>query len=264
MCFLRQVDSKKLIKLQILSDFHLEHRDEDLNYNDFILPNKDNILALLGDIGSPYDLKLKNFLRWCSNNFYKVLYVPGNNEFYSLYGHSYVIIQRELESLCNLFSNVYYLDNMTYDIGNIRFIGSTLWSDIPNNKHEYITNLINDYKFIFRKLDVPMTPNDICIEYAKNKFFIENNIMKANTLNKQVVILTHHAPSFKETLNFNNDLKYSFASQLTCTNNNIRLWCCGHTHHNFHHWHEGYELISNQIGYALPIEGYKKDLVIHL
>ena len=97
MCFLYQIVLRKNIKLQILSDLHLENRNEDIKYNDFIIPNKNNILALLGNISSPYDNKLEDFLKWCSYNFYKVLYIPGNSEYYSLYGHSYIMIKNALK-----------------------------------------------------------------------------------------------------------------------------------------------------------------------
>jgi predicted phosphodiesterase len=256
-----------MLKLQILSDFHLEHRDEQVNYNDFIKANKENILALLGDIGSPYDPKLEHFLGWCSDNFYKVLYVPGNHEYYTACGHPHAVIQKELARLCSLFPNVIFLDNMIYDIENVRFIGTTLWTDIPSDKQNYIQRCMNDYRLIYSKHNTLMTPTDVSNEYLKNKMFIENNTIKGNMLDKKVVVLTHHAPSFIETSppQFkDSDSKYGFASQLTCNTGDIRMWCCGHTHYNFHHKHEGYELISNQIGYDKPVKGYKSDLVIVL
>lgn len=39
-----------------------------------------DVLALVGDIGSPYDPKLEAFLAWCSQNFHHVIYIMGNHE----------------------------------------------------------------------------------------------------------------------------------------------------------------------------------------
>ena len=58
---------------------------------------------------------------------------------------------------------------------------------------------------------------------------------------------------------------HAYSTKLDLPRGIVRIWCAGHTHYNFHHWEEGYELLSNQHGYANnPGFGYKKDLKIML
>lgn len=257
-----------MVNIQIISDLHLEHRNGQVNYNDFIIPNKTNILVLVGDIGSPYDSKLTNFLGWCSANFLQVLYVPGNHEFYTnIKEHTYDVILRELDRICRCYPNVHLLHNKTYDVENVRFIGSILWTDIPVEKQDYIQNCMTDYRLIYSQPHKTITAKEVSVEFSKNRLFLEQSIIKAKTQNKRVVVLTHHAPSFQKTSppQFeNNDSKYGFASSLPCHTGSIDLWCCGHTHYNFCHSLEGYKLISNQIGYDKPVKGYQKDLIISI
>lgn len=251
--------------LQVLSDFHLEHRHGTINYMDFIKPSAD-VLALVGDIGSIYDPKLEDFLCWCSKHWKHVLYVYGNHEMYSETGDTFYEIRSILQYVCQRFPNVHFLDNKTFICDDVMFIGSALWSHIPPEKEDFIVNYLNDFQLIYSAENKLINPAFIRNEFAKNVAFIEQNIKLAMSLNKKIVVLTHHAPSFEETsppCYASTDSIYGFASKLTNTcDYPIRLWCCGHTHYNFHHCKEGYELISNQIGYKNPTKGYKKDLSI--
>lgn len=257
------------IKLQIVSDLHLEHRP--LEFDEVLTPCAGaNVLALLGDIGSPISnaVVLEKFLRECSRRYERVLYVGGNHELYNHDGIDTETINASLERLCSQLGNVHFMNNNIITLGDVCFIGSTLWSHVPlEHKHE-VENYLNDYRLIFKSNHNKITVEDTNAEFEKNKGFIENAVLNALNSGLKPVVLTHHTPSLYKTSAqrfVGKPTTHAFSTQLSCPPGAIRLWCCGHTHFNFHHSAEGYELISNQYGYGNnPTAGYRKDLVISL
>jgi predicted phosphohydrolase len=255
------------IKLQVVSDLHLEHRPL---YFDEIISVRGNVLALVGDIGSPvYDVKtLDSFLGSCSRNYQQVIYIPGNHEYYNNSKTDVGTVDRTLTALCEKYPNVLLLNNKTYTLGNVCFIGSTLWSEVPIEHKTEVEAYVNDYRCIWKNDQLNITVEDTNAEFIKNKRFLETAIEDARAKQLKIVVLTHHTPSFFKTSAPQFEKKattHAFSTKLTCPPNTIRLWCCGHTHYNFHHMDEGYELVSNQFGYGkFSGRGYRKDLVISL
>jgi hypothetical protein len=77
------MSSESNISIQLLSDLHLEiNRGEGPDYEIFRITPKADILALLGDIGTLNEDRLFRFLRQQTSQFSRVLYLPGNHEFY--------------------------------------------------------------------------------------------------------------------------------------------------------------------------------------
>jgi len=75
--------SESSISIHLLSDLHLEiDRGGGPDYETFRITPKADILALLGDIGTLNEDRLFRFLRQQTSQFSRVLYVPGNHEFY--------------------------------------------------------------------------------------------------------------------------------------------------------------------------------------
>lgn len=257
------------MKMQFISDLHLEHRSSPLDYLTFVKPCAP-ILALLGDIGSPYEPKLCEFIAWCSQQFQHVFYVPGNHEYYTQVPvHTCELIHKELHTMCSAFPNVYILHNRTFTLENIMFIGSTLWSDIPPSKEAFMRTYMSDYKLIMAHPGTPITPAQTTQEYHINATFIRQSIEDARKKGLKAVVLTHHVPSFHETSApqyKESDSCYGFASDFKCTNpSDIHVWCCGHTHYNFHHTLGGYELVSNQVGYGVrAIKGFDPQKFVEL
>lgn len=266
----RDMTTANRVKLQIISDLHLEHRWLEI---DQVLQNSssnDTVLALLGDIGSPLAnaSSLESFLRACSSQYKMVLYVPGNHEYYNHSGIDVIDVNRSLETLCRSFSNVHFLNNSFITVQDICFIGSTLWSHVPLEHKFDVEGYLNDYRLIWKPQLQRITVEDTNAEFEKNKGFIETAVCNALAAGLQPVVLTHHTPSFFKTSAPRFEGKpttHAFSTKLCCPKDTIRLWCCGHTHFNFHHFEEGYELISNQFGYGTnPTTGFKKNCIIDL
>src|SRR5437867_3042802 len=102
------------MKLNILSDLHL-------SLGALGIPETDaDAVILAGDIARP-----KQAVAWASGFAKPVLYVPGNHEFY---GGSITGTLDELKQLC-AGTRVRVLDNDEVIIDDVRFLGTTLWTD---------------------------------------------------------------------------------------------------------------------------------------
>ena len=118
------------MRIQLFSDLHLER---DPHFRPHIAAGTD-VVVLAGDIGSyqagsrlgSEDFGLERFspLRWdsaCTN----VLFVPGNHEFDALeFDATYARLRATCERL-----GLTWLEREIVTIGQVRFVGTTLWSD---------------------------------------------------------------------------------------------------------------------------------------
>ena len=118
------------MRIQLFSDLHLER---DPHFRPRIADDTD-VVVLAGDIGSYQpgsrlgsdDFGLERFspLRPdapCAS----VLYVPGNHEFDALeFDETYARLRTTCERL-----GITWLERETVTIGQVRFVGTTLWSD---------------------------------------------------------------------------------------------------------------------------------------
>ncbi|OWQ86162.1 metallophosphoesterase [Roseateles aquatilis] len=118
------------MRLQLLSDLHLE-RQTDLQT--IAVPGAD-LLVLAGDVGSYQagsrlvtdDFGLGRFSpRRDGAPWPRVLYVPGNHEYD---GIEYDIAHGRLRATCEELG-IEWLDRAQIVIGDVRFLGTTLWSD---------------------------------------------------------------------------------------------------------------------------------------
>ena len=102
------------MRLNVLSDLHLSRGS---------LPNPTvdaDVVVLAGDVARPAQA-----VEWAMALGKPTLFVPGNHEFY---GGSMPETLRELKRLAT-GSQVRVLDNDEWCIGNVRFLGCTLWTD---------------------------------------------------------------------------------------------------------------------------------------
>ncbi len=118
------------MRIQLFSDLHLERAPD---FRPVILPGTD-VVVLAGDIGSYQsgsrlggdDFGLERFSPLqpgfsCAT----VLYVPGNHEFDALdFDATYLRLRQTCERL-----GIVWLEREVVTIGQVRFVGTTLWSD---------------------------------------------------------------------------------------------------------------------------------------
>jgi hypothetical protein len=175
-------------------------------------------------------------------------------------------IKNKLIEMISMYKNIHILDNEIYHYNDILFIGSTLWSFIPDKYIYKIKKEINDYKYVYKN-NKRINPNDTNLLHQESIKFIQDEIN--NNLDKKIIIITHHAPQIKETSYseyIGSYTNHAFSTDLSFENEDkIKLWCFGHTHHNIF-LDNKYKLLSNQFGYIGEHTGitYKFDLSFNL
>jgi predicted phosphodiesterase len=249
--------------LRYVSDLHLELR-ETIDHSKLIplwkFKSNDldkNYLALLGDIGNPYQENLLKFLKKITGKFTEIFYVPGNHEYYNLdpaIRRTKQDYDTELEKICGGFSNVILMRNRSWDLNNIKIIGSTLWSHIDDDR---IQNSIRDYRLILNSESDPITIADTNRWNTEATEFIRGEISKNETL--PCIILTHHAPLYSnvELNQFTADIKYLHGENNQAFHNDLAwllkkpvvAWLYGHTHYTSKFKINNVIVATNQLGY---------------
>jgi predicted phosphohydrolase len=207
--------------LQVCSDIHLE-RDDISDISKIITPNAE-ILVLAGDIGNPMTTIYNNFLDYYSKFFKIIFIITGNHEYY---GNTIIETNKKIEEICESYNNIHFLNNKVFKHEGILFIGTTLWSLIPEHYTVYDQlSSMNDFKLI----------KDFKLEEYR-KLFINNVKFIKNNLEENSIIVTHHAPSMRCIAE---EYKYDkvnccFASDLDelFMNDKVIGWIYGHTHNN--------------------------------
>lgn len=211
------------MKLHILSDLHIE-------FVEFTPPSTDaDVVVLAGDVGVGL-----GGLEWTARHFddRPVIYVPGNHEYY---GHDLSLIDR-LKTTAP--ANVRVLDDDALVIDDVRFIGSTLWTDFcidgEDKKHLSMTvaaRLLTDFSRI-RRGSRAFTPQDAADLHRESRAWIRASL--AEPFDGRTVVVTHHLPSAMSIAPryAGDSLNPAFASRLEPLIESGRpaLWIHGHTH----------------------------------
>jgi len=248
------------MKLALASDLHLE-------FGGIILKNDESadVLILGGDICVAQDLTpaVVDFFQRASMEFPEIIYIMGNHEHYhGDYAKSAENIQNMLDSL-NI-QNIHLLDRSTLKLGDITFIGGTLWTDF--NRRDPVTlqaagSMMNDYRGVkntddknswkFLPVHALREHNDM-VNYIK--VVLENR--RANNIRtRNVVVVGHHAPSFQSIApqyqrdKIMNGCFASDLSELMLDYPEIVLWTHGHMHDEFDYQIGTTRVVCNPRGY---------------
>ena len=260
-----------------------------LEFSDLDIANTDNaeVLILSGDICVAADLDMRDrrqteqgFARWrsemfhefferCAANFPHVIYIMGNHEYYhSDFATALADVRRKLAHL----SNLYIMERDVKVIGDVTFIGGTLWTDMNNSDPltlYHMRTMMNDFRVItnsttpvhfktsegeFRTRVGKFSPEDAVSEHVKMKQYIQS-VVQGNHDTKYVVV-GHHSPSRLSTHEmYKNDtvMNGGYSSDMDDfiqDHPQIRLWTHGHTHHEFDYMIGKTRVMCNPRGYA--------------
>lgn len=218
------------MKLQFVSDLHIEQYNKD-----FIITPIARNLALIGDICKAYHPKMYRFLDTISSEFERVLFIPGNHEYYE---NEIEPTEDYMKELCEDL-DIEYLQMKTTQIDDVIITGCTLWSEpTPSGFHK-----TNDKNWI-----KDFTRERMTLEHKKHLDFLTNEIER-NRENPHI-ILTHYAPIYEMNGRFMGDENTSmFSSELYhLFKPPIRYWLCGHVHQNITHVYNNIPCISNCFG----------------
>jgi len=191
---------------------------------------------LAGDIGNPEQSHYREFLRQASKAFPTVLLISGNHEFY---GHSITETDDLIHLAIKGLPNLHYLNCTAYDISPaIRVLGCTLWSFVPPEAHNLVSTHLSDYRAIYHTgHNDHITIDQLNAVHHRHVQWLEEQLEVARTEDKQVLLMTHHMPSFdlihpkykgnKTMLLINT----AFATALDrLIADPVHTWVCGHTH----------------------------------
>jgi Icc-related predicted phosphoesterase len=211
--------------------------------------DKDTLLLLPGDVHNGRNVV--PFISEMAGCFAHVIFVPGNHEFY--FGDILKTVG-EIKDELDYVPNVTVLDNETVEIGGIRFIGSTLWSDMDRSNPVSMMDIersLNDYGLIQMGEKTLRAPHSIML-FQEAREFLEEELEKEHQ--GQTIVVTHHAPSFKSIhpLYRESNINGAFCSDLEHLLHyfDISYWFHGHTHQTVHYEIEGTKVRNNPRGYG--------------
>lgn len=253
------------MKLAYLSDLHLEFGTtgvltDALAIHDSIKSDAD-ILIVAGDIAEIKHLKrsssstmyycreaLESFFEGVCNHYKHVIYVLGNHEYYhSLFEDVEGLVKESLNH-----PNLHILENNWVVLEGTAFYGGTAWTDLSNywdaSAAEYG---MNDFKVIRTGAYRKFKPHDATLVHTKFVQGLEAFKYTFKRSNAKMVVVSHHAPSFKSVApEFEgNSLNPAFVSDLTGYMEGITLWAHGHTHSKFDYYCGDTRVVCNPRGY---------------
>ena len=265
-----KLESYKM-KIQVLSDLHLEFNDYNLE-----IPSDVDLIVLAGDIHIG-----ANAFSWIHEkigNKIPVIYVLGNHEYYRRHiffsdGIETMKIHRELSNVYN----VHILENDSVVIDGVRFVGCTLWTDMNVHDNSVFAEMnapyeMNDYQLCHFSQGQILRPQHTIEAHKKSVKYLRNTIL-GNQFDGKTVVVTHHLPSekscFPEFQNFPIRAGNAyFASNLDnlVANSDACLWIHGHTHNPRDYKIGNTRIVCNPRGYLgrEANNGFVENLVIEV
>lgn len=230
------------MKIRCCGDLHMEF-DKEGFAPDFELPviegESEMVLVLAGDItaemdndylaGNYWSNHTNQIKAWAARH-KAVVMVAGNHEFY--FG-GLDRVRKWWKNVDKHVPNFHFLDNKTVIIEGVRFIGTTMWTDLRKGDPNIVLKVtdsatgMNDFNHIegFTGPDW-LNENDLAVDYIKTRVGQE--------FDGPTVVVTHHAPThmsvpekFRE-----NKLNDAYVCDLFnwLWDANVTLWLHGHVH----------------------------------
>lgn len=271
------------MKIAITSDEHLEFADHDFDNVDSA-----DVLILSGDIliakevndRDTYNLMGENsksnryhaFMQRCADRFPHVIYILGNHEHYH---GTFTQSVPHLREKFSYLSNLHILDQESWTLDDVTFVGGTLWTDMNNGDAltlYHMKGMMNDFRIIdhgerqrtFRDQDgnfhtqhARFSPEDAFEEHVKMKEYIHTTV--EGQVSGKFVVVGHHAPSkasIKPKYAGDHIMNGGYSSDLSefiLDHPQIRLWTHGHTHDEFDYMVGSTRVVCNPRGY----QGYE-------
>lgn len=206
-----------------------------------------------------------------------IIYVLGNHE---LYGQRLPDALDEFTSIAQSLE-IHFLENRAVTIGDVRFMGATLWTDYAI----YARNEEEVGRFMFR---AKRNMNDHRhIRYGAKRKKGRDRILPAHVLEMhqfsrawlthqlsqpfagRTVVVTHHAPHrLSVPIHYDGDeLTPCYASHLPeFVRAPVDLWIHGHIHDSMDYDVEGTRVIANPRGYRPPYDNpaFEPNLVVEV
>lgn len=241
---------RELLRFQFVSDLHLEcwaHPTSD--HPRLRIEPRAPVLVIAGDLGRAHHPAYGAFLAAQCGAFEHVVLTAGNHEYHQPAKPLQTVAQTDaaLKSLELAWSNLHVLQKATVDIGGVRFLGATLWSEVPPSAADRVGDVMSDYSISYtdllpstseatthRRKDgwVRLTVDDTNAMHREHRDWLDAAIAASD---RPTVVVTHHAPTKKHIapkfLQKYGDLNLAYHSNLDALlRRPVCAWISGHSH----------------------------------
>ncbi len=255
-----------MTRLQVFSDLHADVRPPKAIK---IGPDVDAVVVA-GDICEGAERAFA-YLRQTVPMQIPIVMTLGNHEFYRRCWREEVSQARGVAPLYG----IYLLENDEVVVGNVRFVGATLWTDyalfgegyVPLAMHAAADGL-NDHRRItwMKEPWARFHPQEALGLHKRSRGFIETASAKPFT--GATVVVTHHAPHPRSIHpRYGDDLlSAAFVSDLTAVieAGQPQLWVHGHVHQAFDYQVGATRVLCNPNGYGNENDAFDPALVVEV
>lgn len=265
-------DNKKSLRIQYVSDLHLEFPQNRQWLAEHPLEVTGDILLVAGDTAyldlpdSEHDTYGQyEWWDWASEHYKQVIVCLGNHEFYGFYDLSSMPDGYKKQIRHNV--HAYYNDVVHF--GHTDIIVSTLWSKIePYNAFITERSVSDFYRIMYGKHR--LTADDFNREHERCLAFIKQAVAESKAKTK--IVLTHHVPTQLCTADefCDSDINGAFTVELGnyIADSGIDYWIYGHSHCNINEQIGDTRILCNQLGYTSHkeylINGYRHSAMIEV
>lgn len=260
------------MRLWTLSDIHQEHPSNFWDPAAHAPAGGFDAVVIAGDVHVP----LVRSLEWVAERFLgvPVVYVPGNHDFWWDRGETRYTLsdQVRLGRAAADRLGVHLLMDSAVTIGDIHFVGATMWTDFRLGAFGLLHGLrsaggrggMADY----RRIRTGPTsrhriqPEDVLRIHRASRPFVQGAIRPAP---ERTVVVSHHAPS-RRSLTPHEDLEWCYASDLEGLIAETRpaLWIHGHVHRHADYALHDTRIVCNARGHVEEETGFIPDLVVEV
>lgn len=245
------------MRIHILSDLH----NEIGGYTPEAV--EADLVILAGDIHSE-----GRGVAWARDSFPgRVLYVPGNHEFYD--GHIDDTLSEMRQVSCE---RVMIMDLDQIIIDGVRFLGATTWTDYrlfgdPDLSSMAAWDRMNDFEKIRIDAGRRIRPQDISDRATKAKAWLKSKLNEH--YDGKTVVISHHLPvinSLQERGHDQDGLAPAYANDWRdlIHGEKVDLWIHGHAHFSVDYELNGTRIICNPRGYPREETNFDPQLVIEI
>lgn len=240
-----------MTKILILSDLHLELGELELEMDSRRIDDGVDVVVLAGDVmnglGGP---------AWARQAFpsKEIVMVGGNHE---LYGQDWLDGIERLREDASLHG-VHFLEDEAVDLGGIRFLGCTLWTDfclhgqhLQAKRMMEIESLMTDFKEIGLN-GSSLSPSFVLGRHRLSRQWLQEELERCDF--GHTVVVTHHAPHTRsiERYDLMRPVAAAYASDLDELMGYAGLWIHGHVHEAADYEIHGTRIVCNPRGYLAP------------
>lgn len=269
------------MKAWIISDIHTSRIDR--LWSRPLVPPDADVCICAGDVTSELAASL-DYMLANIEPVMPVVLTLGNHEYYGLTVDQ--AIARARRKVAG--SQVHLLENDTVEIGGVKFIGATLWTDfeIATGREDEDVPAevrlakaraeIKHHAIDFFEIRSDRRPGDfVDVDELRDRHIASRDFiareLEGTTYNQPSVVLSHHAP-LQDSLDWRfegNPSNAAYASDLSGMIEAYapKYWVHGHIHRNRDYMHHQTRIICNPRGLGDGERigsGFKPDLVIEL